>query len=63
MFSVEAAVSAAQSELQATHLPLQLSYFATGASSAFKLKSWIPTNRRKIFRTRLTLTFCMGRLS
>jgi hypothetical protein len=52
MFSVEAAMSAGHSELQATRLPLQLSYFATGASSAFKLKSWIPTNRRKIFRTR-----------
>ena len=63
MFSVEAAVLAAQSELQAIRRPLQLSYFATGASSAFKLKSWIPTNRRKIFRTRLTSTFCTDRLN
>jgi hypothetical protein len=63
MFSVEAAVSAAHSELQAIRLPLQLSYFATGASSAFKFKSWIPTNRRKIFLTRLTSTFCMDRLN
>jgi hypothetical protein len=61
MFSVEAAVSAAHSKLQVRRLPLQLSYFATGASSAFKLKSWIRTNRRKISRTRLTSTSCTDR--
>jgi hypothetical protein len=63
MFSVEAGMSAAPSELQATRLPLQLSYFATDASSALKLKSWIPINRRKIFLTRLASTFCMDRLN